>query len=80
MIMKICVVYKETFQWQKPSYTHIIRIKRTRELLYMNIIKPISPIDYNEVRFIVYNVDDAFRVHFGECIKEKKEASRVFHI
>ena len=54
------------------------RVKRTKELLHTDIIKPISPIDYNKTRFIVYNIDDAFRVHFKECIKEKEETSKAF--
>ena len=56
---------------------YITRAKRTEELLHTDVVGPISPIDHNETRFIVYSVDDAFRVHFEECTKEKGEASRA---
>ena len=53
------------------------RAKRAGELLHMDVVGPISLIGHNGARFIVYGVDDAFRVHFGECMKEKGEAPRA---
>ena len=78
--MKICATYKETSQQQKLSYTHITRTKRAGELLYIDVIRSISPISYNRARFIVHDIDDAFKVHFKECMKEKGETSKVFHV
>ena len=58
----------------------MIRAKRAGELFYIDVVGPISLIGYNGIRFIVYDIDDAFRVHFGDCIKEKREAPRAFRV
>ena len=79
-IMKICAACKEASQWREPSYAHMTRAKKAGELFYTDIIEFISLIGYNRARFIVYSVDDVFRVHFEECMKEKEKASRVFRV
>ena len=75
--MKICVIYKEAFQQQKPSYTYIIKAKRAEELFHMDVVRLISLIGHNRVRFIVYGVNNVFRMHFRECIKEKEEVFKT---
>ena len=44
----------------------------------MNIIESISPIDYNRARFIVYNINNTFRIYFKNYIKKKKKISKTF--
>ena len=55
------------------------RAKRAGELLYMDVVGPISSIGHNKARFIVHDINNAFRMHFGECTKEKGEVSRTLH-
>ena len=76
-IIKICAAYKEASQRQKPSYAHMTRIKKAEELLYMDVVGFISSIDHNRARFIIYNINNIFRMHFGEYIKEKEEISKI---
>ena len=77
IIIKICVAYKKVSQQQEPSYMHMTKVKRARELLHTDIIGSISFIDHNKARFIVYGVNNIFKIYFKECIKEKK-TFRVF--
>ena len=76
-IIKICVVYKKTSQWQELLYVYITKTKRAEKLFHTDIIGSISFIDHNRTRFIIYNIDNAFRIHFKKCMKEKGEASRA---
>ena len=75
---KICAAYKEVSQRRESSYMYIIRTKRAGELLHTDVVGPISLIGHNRVRFIVHDIDNAFKVYFEKCIKEKRETPRVF--
>ena len=57
----------------------MIRAKRAKELLHMNIVGPISLINYNKIKFIVHNIDNVFRVHFKKYIKKKEKISRTLY-
>ena len=56
------------------------KVKKTRELLHTDVIGSINPINHNRARFIMYNIDNTFKVHFKGCIKEKEKISRIFHV
>ena len=50
-----------------------MEIKRAGELFYINIIKSINSIDYNRARFIIYDINNTFKIHFKKYIKKKKK-------
>ena len=58
----------------------MIRAKRAKKLFYTDVVESINLINYNRARFIVYNINNTFRIYFKECIKEKEEISKIFYI
>ena len=75
---KIYTACKEASQWRESSYAHMTRAKRAGELLHTDVVGSINLIDYNGARFIVYGINNVFRMHFKDCTKEKEEISRAF--
>ena len=54
------------------------RVKKAEKLFHIDVVKSISFIDHNRVRFIVYGVNDVFRIYFKEYIKEKEKHLKHF--
>ena len=59
---------------------YMTRAKRAGELFHIDVIGFISFIGHNRARFIVYNINNIFRIHFKKCIKEKEKAPKIFYI